>query len=58
MNENLAQYHKDYDKYFGDITPSDEQVKAFAILKDAFEDRKNPADSTSKIKVFAIPGIA
>ena len=58
MNENLAQYHKDYDKYFGDITPSDEQVKAFAMLKDAFEDRKNPADSTSKIKVFAIPGIA
>ena len=58
MNENIEQYHKDYDKYFEGITPSDEQIKAFAMLKSAFEDRKSPADSDSKTKVFAIPGVA
>ena len=63
MNKNVEQYHKLYDKYFEWllpkwVLPADEQVKAFAKMKDAFDNRKTSWSNTDKNKVFAIPGIA
>lgn len=63
MNENVEEYHRLYDKYFENFIPkwskaSDEQVKAFAKIADAFNNRKNPWTYVDKDKVFALPGKA
>lgn len=63
MNKKVKEYHEKYDKYFDKllpdwVKPSDEQIKWFAKLKFTFDKRKSKRLSSSKFKVFAIPGIA
>lgn len=63
MNEKIEEYHNLYDHYFDGllpewVKPSAEQVKAFAKLRDAFDNRKTKWENTDKNKVFTIPGIA
>lgn len=63
MNKKVKEYHEKYDKYFDKllpdwVKPSDEQIKWFAKLKFTFDKRKSKWSSSSKFKVFAIPGIA
>ena len=63
MNKKVKEYHEKYDKYFDKllpdwVMPSDEQIKWFAKLKSTFDHRKERGKSSSKRKVFVIPGIA
>jgi len=63
MNKKVKEYHEKYDKYFDKllpdwVKPSDEQIKWFAKLKSTFDHRKDGGKSSSKRKVFAIPGVA
>ncbi len=63
MHDNVEEYHKLYDHYFEWllpkwIIPADEQIIAFAKMKDAFDNRQTAGKNTDKDKVFAIPWVA
>lgn len=63
MHDNVKEYHKLYDNYFEWllpkwVIPADEQIIAFAKMKDAFDNRQTSGKNTDKDKVFAIPWVA
>ena len=63
MHEKVEEYHKLYDHYFEWllpkwVLPADEQIIAFAKMKDAFDNRKESSNYEDKSKVFAVPWIA
>ena len=63
MHKKVEEYHKLYDHYFDWLLPkwvfpADEQIIAFAKMKDAFDKRKESWSYEDKSKVFAVPWIA